>query len=585
MISDWKHGRFSRCLIAAWLLQVVVCATSSTMVHGGTNGIEVRGNRRIATDQIKSLFTGAKRNGDPVRSALKRVQDAYFQEGFLLARLSLQQNDVDSTLILQITEGEQARYRNVDVRGAEVFGEEDIKTLLGAKAEERFRPVALSRRIEELLERYDEKGYPFAQVWMDSLQLDHQGTGVDLVVYVFEGGKKTIRTVGFDGLRKTREDLAVKLSGLQAGEPYSSETLREALLRLSSSGIFDSVDYPDIRMSPDGTGVQALIRVIEPAKRNSFSSALGYSDREGEEDRVLSGMVRIDLLNIGGSLKDLNLFWRNDGAGRSETKLAFKQRFFFGRRLNFGVLLEQIGLDTLYTWQSLGVETSAPVGRLWGGLFGVDIAAFGDRNTFSEGPVNQSWRLRLLGGYSYVLGKTRTGTFVEISNRHAYARKKIKAGEAGADETVAQYIVEFSTKAAFDISRHVHLSNEINYMGLESREAVVPLSEQFYLGGAATLRGYRENQFHGRRVAYTRSELLLGRSRRENAYMFVDVGYVFQEREAEDSSIIKDERIRAGYGFGLRTESRAGNIDISFGVGERLSLRQTKVHVILNRSF
>jgi outer membrane protein insertion porin family len=123
------------------------------------------------------------------------------------------------------------------------------------------------------------------------------------------------------------------------------------------------------------------------------------------------------------------------------------------------------------------------------------------------------------------------------------------------------------------------------YRGLESGEEYIPLSEQFYVGGAATIRGYRENQFHGRRVAYVRSELRVGRSRRENGYLFVDGGYVLWENRSSTGVVTQDEEFPVGYGFGLRTESRVGNIDLSFGIGDKLSLRQTKVHVILNQSF
>ena len=126
---------------------------------------------------------------------------------------------------------------------------------------------------------------------------------------------------------------------------------------------------------------------------------------------------------------------------------------------------------------------------------------------------------------------------------------------------------------------------ELAYRGIESSEEYVPLSEQFYVGGAGTIRGYRENQFHGRRIAYARSELRLGKSRRENGYLFVDGGYVLQESLDSTGVVAKTDEYPVGYGFGLRTESRVGNIDISFGVGEELSLRQTKVHVILNRTF
>ncbi|MEJ2722950.1 MAG: BamA/TamA family outer membrane protein, partial [bacterium] len=104
-------------------------------------------------------------------------------------------------------------------------------------------------------------------------------------------------------------------------------------------------------------------------------------------------------------------------------------------------------------------------------------------------------------------------------------------------------------------------------------------------GGAGTIRGYRENQYHGRRTAYARTELRVGGSNLENGYLFVDGGYVFQEFRGADGEVMNPEVYPVGYGFGLRTQSRIGNIDLSFGIGDKLSLRQTKIHVILNRSF
>ena len=113
----------------------------------------------------------------------------------------------------------------------------------------------------------------------------------------------------------------------------------------------------------------------------------------------------------------------------------------------------------------------------------------------------------------------------------------------------------------------------------------MPLSEQFYVGGARTVRGYRENQFHGRRVAYARNELRLGRSPRDGFYVFVDAGYVRQETPQAAGATLIDGTGLTGYGFGVRSLSRVGRLDLSFAVSDGLSLRQTKVHVLLEQNF
>jgi outer membrane protein insertion porin family len=414
---------------------------------------------------------------------------------------------------------------------------------------------------------------------------DQARNTADLSVYVVEGRRETIGRVEFEGLTHTKKDLAVRLSGLHPGESYDGERLRECYLRLTSSGVFREVSYPTVRMSPDGKGVEALIKVAEPKGNNSIAGALGYADRQGTEDRVLSGVVRFDVTNIGGSLRDLHFNWKNDGQGRSETRLSYRERFFLGRRVALGLNLEQVGLDTLYTWQSVGLESSLPVGRLLDGIVGIEAGGYADRNTFSEGDVSNTFRTRLSVGVTFVEGHEDRGTFLDLRTHHAYGRKEVSEREGGNGATVSQYIFDAGIRATADAARNVHGAVELVYRDMESSEESVPLAEQFYVGGASTIRGYRENQFHGRRAGFLRSELRVGKSNRENGYLFIDGGYVLQESVNADGEVSRNEEYPVGYGFGLRTESKAGNIDISFGVGDEISLRATKVHVILNRSF
>jgi outer membrane protein assembly factor BamA len=492
----------------------------------------------------------------------------------------------DSTVVLTIREGEPALYKSIDIAGVEIAGDDEVRKLIGVRVGDRYLPDELTRGVERLLEYYDKYGHPFAQVWVDSLRHDADSNAIDIGLTVVEGSRKEISRVRFEGLEHTREDLAVKLSGLKPGEPYNGEKVRESYLRLASSGVFTSVSYPSVRMAPDGSGVEALIKVSEPSQTNSFSGALGYADREADDERVISGLIRLDLVNIGGGLRDFHAFWKNDGQDRSETSLSFRERFLFGRRLGVGVTLEQVALDTVYTWQSAGLETSAPIGRLWGGLLGVNAAVFGDRNTFGEGEVANTVRYRVAGGFSFVEGYEDHGAFIDFGSRYTYAYKEIRKREEGvSDEDVSQYVFEARMRGLVDLTRTVHGSVQVVYRGLESSEAFVPLAEQFYVGGASTIRGYRENQFHGRRTAYLRTELRVGGSRRENGYLFVDGGYVLQESQDSTGVVSQTDEYPVGYGFGLRTASPVGNVDISFGIGDKLSLRQTKVHVILNRNF
>jgi outer membrane protein assembly factor BamA len=498
-------------------------------------------------------------------------------------RLSASLEPEDSTWVIEVDEGERARIGRAAIEGVVSHPRGETLERLGLIEGSTFRPGDLAARIHDLLEEYDREGHPFAQVWIDSLGFDAAENRVDVRLYVVEGVEGNVEDVSVEGLKKTRPELAVRIAGVEPGTRYTGSLLRDARVRLSASGVFTSVQPPTVRMSADGRGVDVVLVVSEPSRSHSLTSALGYAEAEGEQERQISGMVDLRLNNIGGTLKDLGALWSNDGRDRVETRIDYTDQFFLGRRVSLGVNLHQIGLDTVYTWQSLGFEVERPVGRLAGSLVGVSLGVNGDRNVFSVGELKRSWRLRTTLGARYRRGVI-DGNVFSARARMGVAWKRRVLREGG-DESLNQYIPEVEVEAAVRLRPVIHARTALVYRGLESSERIVPLSEVFYIGGARTLRGYKESQFNGRRVATARNELLLGRTRVENVYLFADVGYVLRETLTAADTVDRDEIVRAGYGFGLRTASRLGNVDLSFGVGEKLSLQQTKVHVLLVQSF
>jgi hypothetical protein len=390
-----------------------------------------------------------------------------------------------------------------------------------------------------------------------------------------------------EGLKKTRPELAVKIADIEKGTPYRAQLLEDAYLRIVASGVFTDVGYPTVRMSPGAAGgVDAVLKVDEPARSHVFAAALGYASASDNTDRVLSGFVQLELNNIGGSLKDFGATWNNDGVGRNETRIRYRDRLFLGRRLALGARLEQVGQDTLYTWQSAGIEAERGMGRVAGTLLGFSLGGYGDRNVFSEGALLRSSRWRARTGASAMWGSDRAGSYARIGAAVAFAFKHNtwRADSSGVAD-VQQTIYDGTLGLMVPAWRNLHVAVDGRIEWLESGEASVPLSEQFYIGGARTVRGYRENQFHGRRIAYARNELRLGRSPRDGFYAFVDAGYVRQEAAQADGSTRFDGKGLTGYGFGVRSLSRVGRLDLSFAVSDGLSLRQTKVHVLLEQNF
>jgi hypothetical protein len=550
--------------------------------HAAAPELRVLGTHAISNERAAAIL---RAGGFPDARAVRALQEEYLRAGRLFAAVSVQM-EPDSSYTVMVEEGATARVRRSRIAGASHFPPAEVRRELALEAGEPFDPRRLAERLESLLSRYDAAGLPFVQVWVDSIGIDADSAAVDLSLYVVEGDPRVVDKIVVEGLKKTRPELAVKIAGIDPGTPYRSQLLEDAYLRLVSSAVFTDVGYPTVRMSAGGTGVDAVLKVDEPERSHSFAAALGYASADDNTDRVLSGFVQLELNNIGGTLKDFGASWQNDGVGRNETRVHYRDRLFLGHRVALGVRLEQIGQDTLYTWQSAGIEGERGLGRVAGTLLGFSLAGYGDRNVFSEGTLLRSSRWRARTGANAMWGSDRVGSYARIGGAVAFAFKHNtwRADSSGVAD-VRQTIYDGTLGVMIPAWRSLHIAVDGRVDWLQSDEPLVPLSEQFYIGGARTVRGYRESQFHGRRIAYTRNELRLGRSPRDGFYAFVDAGYVRQEFAEPDGSVRVDGTGLTGYGFGVRSLSRVGRLDLSFAVSDGISLRSTKVHVLLEQNF
>jgi outer membrane protein insertion porin family len=154
------------------------------------------------------------------------------------------------------------------------------------------------------------------------------------------------------------------------------------------------------------------------------------------------------------------------------------------------------------------------------------------------------------------------------------AKKDVDTGERNRSGTLT---VEGETYARLR-PRHV-IAVATRLAAITSTEADVPFHEELTLGGAGSLRGYREEQFRGTRTALGTLEYRYILGRRSRAIAFVDVGYYYRG----GSDFAKGTKV--GHGIGLRADTRLGIIAIDYGLGEGDGLLDGKLHVGLVREF
>jgi outer membrane protein insertion porin family len=108
--------------------------------------------------------------------------------------------------------------------------------------------------------------------------------------------------------------------------------------------------------------------------------------------------------------------------------------------------------------------------------------------------------------------------------------------------------------------------------------------EMYRFGGTRTLRGYRENEFLGSRIAWANLEYRLLAGRRSFFYGFIDGGYYQRPGDAV-SGASGAEAYKLGVGVGVRLDTALGNMAVSFAFGEGDSFSTGKIHIGLLGDF
>jgi outer membrane protein assembly factor BamA len=495
---------------------------------------------------------------------LGRIDSLYFSLGFLGVRAS-----VDTTVIgravritVQISEGERTRIGEITVSGSDVVPAEELPSRLGISKGDFFDPAALEASMSGLLEELNGTGYPFAQVWMTGFEYIQSANTVDLTFAAYGGERAVVEGVVFDGLAKTDTSLALRTSRLEVGAEFEEEKLARAPRYLSASGLFKNVGSPEVRRLGPGR-IDVKIPVEEIERGNSIQGIFGFAKKE-KDGYITNGSVDLALRNIGGSGRDVDFRWLDDGVSLKTIRFRYSEAFFFSLPMGLEARLRQDVYDTLYDYTMAGFDlrfSAGPGGEIRSGYVW-------DNNVPQNDPLlDRSVRHRFSGGLRFIRpGVAGAECTVEGALRKEYSE--------GSSEQDSQFLYSFKGYVEIPILSRQSLFINLVSEGVLSGGEVKP-AEMYPLGGARSLRGYRENQFRGERIGWINLEYRFGGESR--IFLFYDAGYWFREETQWE--------LLDGLGFGLLSSSKLGTVALSFGMGERIALEGMLIHLSLTENF
>jgi outer membrane protein assembly factor BamA len=573
--------------------------------------LDFSGNRLEPSEKLKRLFRTADAGlYDSLSFGLDlvRLRTAYRKLGFYnfqvdSIRKVFSDDTSDVRIKIFLTEGREFKLSRLTFSGNKRFRTTDLQDLMLTQIGNVMDDSQFEKDIDELIKAYESVGYAFVRIRIASLELVPTGDSLMAAVQTDEG--PFVRIAGFQiaGNTDTKEDVITRELSLKRGQPFNAEKFANIKTQLDRLGYFGKVLEPELVINKPASDttirrdtIEAIVKItVEEGNTSNFDGIAGYQPANAQNATgYFTGLVNISLRNTFGTGRRIDLKWQKPDQYSQNIYFRYEEPWILGLPINLAFELSQVKQDTTYTTFKTGFEASY---RLAENLYFTASYSseqidpiYGEGTQNPEQPVLSS--KTTLSGFGF---KVDTRDYpisptsgLLLKNDYHIGKKTVSAS----DSLVALYgLQRIVTVQQVLLDGEIYrqtFRKQVLAIGFHAKLLVaeqIDFTDFFGLGGEATLRGYREKQFAGSRVAWANTEYRFLLSRKSFAFLFYDEGYYYRPRDIFNPTDVNTQAFKSGFGFGFNVESPLGILSVSYALGQGDSPFQGKVHFGIRSDF
>jgi len=552
--------------------------------------ITFHGQKHFSAGQLLKqcgLKPGAVYTDQSIRRANQDIITAYHREGYLYARIdsvSLSKtNEQEIGLSWYINEDKSFRLGRIDIQN-EIFPGEILLDQLEMKTGDSYRDALVETELKQLSLFFACHGYPLAVVKPGKVSLQ-RGSGfysVDLPLGVDAGRKIAINEFLIEGNHITRDKVILRELGVRRGDLYNQDAIDQIPQNLNRLGFFKNVQAPAVLIKDSVTTVLKID--VEEGNTTTFDGIVGYipaTAGQTAQAGYFTGLIQLGFRNLFGTGRRFDVNWKKPDRYSDEFKLSYEEPWIFNMPVNLGGSLERIVRDTTYLDRSYTLFSTVRFSSNFHLKFQLIT-----KSTIPDSDASKNLRLTNNSVLMGDVGLEYDSRDLPYNPRrgllyHAYYSIGVKKNNGPSylleEDSLARR--EHLQSVRLDFAYYISLSgNQVwssNFIGksMTSNKNQLQISDHFWFGGASTVRGYRENQFHGTSVAWCNLEYRFLTGRDSRIFLFNDWGYYYYKVDSE-----KHEDILPGYGLGLRFRTPLGILGVDYGLGRGDTFATGKIH-------
>ncbi|MDR3706899.1 MAG: BamA/TamA family outer membrane protein [Capsulimonadaceae bacterium] len=560
-------------------------------VGGTVSEIRIIGNAHVQSPDVLSKLR--QKVGQPFNATDVEAdrQSVYAMGLFTSVTVKVEPGDHPGEIRETYAVVENPTIKAIAFRGNSAFPSAKLQSVMTTKIGEVLNTNKLDQDIQNVINVYRDKGYR-ASISED---IDINPTTGVLTIPVVEA---RVTAVQVTGNRKTKTHVITREMKQKPGALYNTNVFSDDLKRIFNTNLFENVGPAEI--STPNVGSVVLSIPVQERRTGNVSVGVGYSSTE-----KLVGRAQLSESNFRGIGETVAIMWEVGGTqSTSSVDVSFADPWIDKNHtgLNVDVFDKVVyrfsntflsgttnGTDAQYLERHVGASlalsrplddrpTTVSVTTRGESVSSNDVAL-----PLAEEFIRQDATIYGLGGR--ITRSTRDnnlnpadGGFYSFSAEGVYAQATT-VGNAPSPITPDWHT---SPKCALDLRQYMSLQGKRAPGKLTESKRVLavrvlagyegqstPFSEQYFIGGADTLRGFDESRFWGSNMLVTSVELRIPVGSSITGVLFTDVGdawnSVYQGTALDQHYGLN---LQSDVGFGIRVQTPIGPIRLDYGISD-----------------
>ncbi|NCU03042.1 MAG: hypothetical protein GXC73_03565 [Chitinophagaceae bacterium] len=453
-----------------------------------------------------------------------------------------------------------------------------------------------------LLDKLENTGYPFANVYLDSIDL--QQDAVSAILKINEGPLYKIDSIRVYGDVKISNRFLQRYLEIKEGSVYQKEKLLNISPRLLQLPYILEENKWNMSFLGAGSIVNLYLKERKSSQINGIIGFLPANDQLGGNKLLVTGDFNLNLKNGFGLGEALSVVFQQIQVQSPRLQMGYQQPFLFGSPFGIDLSFDGFKKDSSF----LNINMQFGVQYAFGGnrsgkifyqqfisnLLNVDTIAIRnskrlpdqvDQTTSNIG-LEYEWfttdyRFNPRKGFDIKITGSAGIRRIRPNNNIAQLKDPANPGfdyQSLYDSVgLRAYTFRLKLNAAkyFKTGKQTAFKTAFNGGFIQSPR--IFRNELYQLGGFKMLRGFDEESIFASAYAVLTAEYRILTGLNSFIYAFTDGGWVRNNSQFANSS-----NLFIGSGLGLAFETKAGIFNVAFAAGKRndlpMNLRQSKIH-------